>query len=192
MLLPSLSMVFDGSVPLVKRCDGFDGSLWSRSLLPVFLSRSDLLNCRQQFHQHYTFCHDYWYTTKEVQQDERGKRKRSRKGMRIEDWQQQPTPPASSCPPNYCASLEQSTHPHPAKRSSHTCDQKSNMIATLTNLYICSYWLCIRNRTCTYFYRNNHYKESVHWAFSSLSTFINGMILATTRCFFLLFRPKND
>ena len=23
-------MVFDGSVPLVKRCDGFDGSLWSR------------------------------------------------------------------------------------------------------------------------------------------------------------------
>ena len=31
MLLPSLSMVFDGSVPLVKRCDGFDGSLWSKS-----------------------------------------------------------------------------------------------------------------------------------------------------------------
>ena len=128
ILLPSLSMVSDGSGPLVKRCDGFDGSLWSRSLLPVFLSRSDLLNCRQQFHQHYTFCHDYWYTTKvtakEVQQDERGKRKRSRKGMRIEDWQQQPTPPASSCPPNYCASLEQSTHPHPAERSSHTCDQK--------------------------------------------------------------------
>merc|ERR1711978_267185 len=30
MLLPSLSMVFDGSGPLVKRCDGFDGSLWSR------------------------------------------------------------------------------------------------------------------------------------------------------------------
>ena len=29
MLLPSLSMVFDGSGPLVKRCDGFDGSLWS-------------------------------------------------------------------------------------------------------------------------------------------------------------------
>ena len=29
ILLPSLSMVFDGSVPLVKRCDGFDGSLWS-------------------------------------------------------------------------------------------------------------------------------------------------------------------
>ena len=120
------------------------------------------------------------------------KRKRSRKGMRMENWQQQPTPPASSCPPNYCASLAQSTHPHPAERSSHTCDQKSNMIATLTNLYICIYWLCIRNRTCTYFYRNNHYKESVHWAFSSLSTFINGMILATTRCFFLLFRPKND
>ena len=32
MLLPSLSMVFDGSRPLVKRCDGFDGSLWSRTL----------------------------------------------------------------------------------------------------------------------------------------------------------------
>ena len=29
MLLPSLSMVFDGFGPLVKRCDGFDGSLWS-------------------------------------------------------------------------------------------------------------------------------------------------------------------
>ena len=24
-------MVFDGSGPLVKRCDGFDGSLWSKS-----------------------------------------------------------------------------------------------------------------------------------------------------------------
>ena len=24
-------MVFDGSGPLVKRCDGFDGSLWSNS-----------------------------------------------------------------------------------------------------------------------------------------------------------------
>ena len=30
ILLPSLSMVFDGSGPLVKRCDGFDGSLWSK------------------------------------------------------------------------------------------------------------------------------------------------------------------
>ena len=29
MLLPSLSMVFNGSGPLVKRCDGFNGSLWS-------------------------------------------------------------------------------------------------------------------------------------------------------------------
>ena len=29
MLLPSLSMVFDGFGPLVKQCDGFDGSLWS-------------------------------------------------------------------------------------------------------------------------------------------------------------------
>ena len=37
MLLPLLSMVFDGSGPLVKRCDGFDGSLWSKTwylLLP--------------------------------------------------------------------------------------------------------------------------------------------------------------
>ena len=31
VLLPSLSMVFDGFGPLVKRCDGFDGSLWSSS-----------------------------------------------------------------------------------------------------------------------------------------------------------------
>ena len=31
LLLPSLSMVFDGFGPLVERCDGFDGSLWSRS-----------------------------------------------------------------------------------------------------------------------------------------------------------------
>ena len=30
MLLPSLLMVFDGSGPLVKQCDGFDGSLWSK------------------------------------------------------------------------------------------------------------------------------------------------------------------
>ena len=29
IVLPSLSMVFDGFGPLVKRCDGFDGSLWS-------------------------------------------------------------------------------------------------------------------------------------------------------------------
>ena len=29
ILLSLLSMVFDGSGPLVKRCDGFDGSLWS-------------------------------------------------------------------------------------------------------------------------------------------------------------------
>ena len=26
-------MVFDGSGPLVKRCDGFDGSLWSKQSL---------------------------------------------------------------------------------------------------------------------------------------------------------------
>ena len=29
ILLLSLSMVFDGFGPLVKRCDGFNGSLWS-------------------------------------------------------------------------------------------------------------------------------------------------------------------
>jgi len=29
IFLPSLSMVFDGSGPLVQRCDGFDGSSWS-------------------------------------------------------------------------------------------------------------------------------------------------------------------
>ena len=37
ILLPSLSMVFNGSGPLVKRCDGFDGSLWSNGV--VFLNR---------------------------------------------------------------------------------------------------------------------------------------------------------
>ena len=43
MLLPLLSMVFDGSLPLVKRCDGFDGSLWSTALwLPS--SRIDLVD----------------------------------------------------------------------------------------------------------------------------------------------------
>ena len=31
ILLPSLSMVFDGSGPLVNRCDGFNGSLWSHT-----------------------------------------------------------------------------------------------------------------------------------------------------------------
>ena len=29
IFLPSVSMVFDGSGPLVERCDGFEGSLWS-------------------------------------------------------------------------------------------------------------------------------------------------------------------
>ena len=33
--LPSLLMVFDGSGPLVKRCDGFDGSSWSNNDLFV-------------------------------------------------------------------------------------------------------------------------------------------------------------
>ncbi len=31
IFLPSLSMVFDGSGPLVQRCDGFDGSSWCES-----------------------------------------------------------------------------------------------------------------------------------------------------------------
>ena len=35
MLLPSLSMVFDGSRPLVKWCDGFDGSSWSITEVPT-------------------------------------------------------------------------------------------------------------------------------------------------------------
>ena len=40
MLLPSLSMVFDGSGPLVKRCNGFDGSLWSKLIpLPIIQPR---------------------------------------------------------------------------------------------------------------------------------------------------------
>ena len=34
ILLPSLSMVFVGFAPLVKRCDGFDGSLWSIVVCP--------------------------------------------------------------------------------------------------------------------------------------------------------------
>ena len=39
ILLPSLSMVFDGSGPLVKRCDGFDGSLWSRKEYRIMATR---------------------------------------------------------------------------------------------------------------------------------------------------------
>jgi len=62
MLLPSLSMVFDGSGPLVKRCDGFDGSLWSKSLhhdhavttskqekLIIFLFGNSDINFRDHF-----------------------------------------------------------------------------------------------------------------------------------------------
>ena len=37
VLLPSLSMVFDGFGPLVKRCDGFDGSSWSIPGLSSFV-----------------------------------------------------------------------------------------------------------------------------------------------------------
>ena len=48
MLLPSLSMVFDGSGPLVKRCDGFDGSLWSIS---IYLSKSWLPLVSYEVHQ---------------------------------------------------------------------------------------------------------------------------------------------
>jgi len=43
MLLPSLSMVFDGSGPLVKQCDGFNGSLWPMMechLMVIFLGFS--------------------------------------------------------------------------------------------------------------------------------------------------------
>ena len=39
VLLPSLSMVFDGFGPLVKRCDGFDGSLWSTQLARELIYR---------------------------------------------------------------------------------------------------------------------------------------------------------
>ena len=44
MLLPSLSMVFDGSGPLVKRCNGFDGSLWSnlQRRMVVYLIQSGM------------------------------------------------------------------------------------------------------------------------------------------------------
>ena len=42
MLLPSLSMVFDGSGPLVKRCDGFDGSSWSRPNCQMCPLKQDL------------------------------------------------------------------------------------------------------------------------------------------------------
>ena len=43
MLLPSLSMVFDGSGPLVKRCDGFNGSLWS---IPFSLRQGKMFSAR--------------------------------------------------------------------------------------------------------------------------------------------------
>ena len=105
---PPLQSVIGGGLKIV----------WS--LLPMFLSRI----------LHYLS----WLLVRHQSHYKRGptrwerKRKRKRKGMRIDDWQEQLTPPASSCPPNYCASLAQSTHPHPAERSSHTCDQKSNMI----------------------------------------------------------------
>ena len=54
MLLPSLSMVFDGSRPLVKRCDGFDGSLWSTVYILYsppfthFLERWNVLAARRR------------------------------------------------------------------------------------------------------------------------------------------------
>jgi len=50
ILLPSLSMVFDGSGPLVKRCDGFDGSLWSTKLTKILLADEYFkLSVDQQF-----------------------------------------------------------------------------------------------------------------------------------------------
>ena len=36
IFLPLLSMVFDGSGPLVERCDGFDGLSWSRCYLHLW------------------------------------------------------------------------------------------------------------------------------------------------------------
>ena len=43
VLLPSLSMVFDGFGPLVKRCDGFDGSSWSNCNFN-FVPNEDLID----------------------------------------------------------------------------------------------------------------------------------------------------
>ena len=55
IFLPSLSMVFDGYGPLVKRCNGFDGSLWSTC--DIFCDRCDLIphsnNCHQSHHSSY-------------------------------------------------------------------------------------------------------------------------------------------
>ena len=41
IFLPSLSMVFDGSGPLVGRCDGFDGSLWSIESIPKVFAKKE-------------------------------------------------------------------------------------------------------------------------------------------------------
>ena len=55
MLLPLLSMVFDGSGPLVKRCDGFDGSLWSRWPL---IRTDEEINLSPQFTQVFLTTHN--------------------------------------------------------------------------------------------------------------------------------------
>ena len=52
ILLPLLSMVFDGSGPLVKRCDGFNGSLWSTRM-----SRSIFILTVQAVVQDYFLIH---------------------------------------------------------------------------------------------------------------------------------------
>ena len=49
MLLPSLSMVFDGSGPLVKQCDGFDGSLWSNDNRDSWLQLTSTIWCPATF-----------------------------------------------------------------------------------------------------------------------------------------------
>ena len=43
ILLPLLSMVFDGSGPLVKQCNGFNGSLWSRDIIGLLSRRNKYL-----------------------------------------------------------------------------------------------------------------------------------------------------
>ena len=60
IFLPSLSMVFDGSGPLVKRCDGFGGSF--RSICHVFvwaisIQLDMLVFCRQGCLSHRYFCY---------------------------------------------------------------------------------------------------------------------------------------
>ena len=57
ILLPSLSMVFDGSGPLVKRCDGFDGSLWSMYRVPQKKCPIAIFSLNLFQRSDYTFSH---------------------------------------------------------------------------------------------------------------------------------------